>query len=328
MPTALVTGASGFLGGALARELTERDATVRVLVRPTSDLRRLGDAEVEVVTGDLGDEASLTRALEGIEVLYHCAGRVTDWAPWEDLHEANVAGVERLLRAAERTPSLRRVLHVSSTDVFGCPRAVPEAPEPDETTRIPYPRSKALGERVVREFMARTGIPTTLVRPASIYGPGSVTLVGDIVEALRGGDMVHIRGGQAPAGLLYIDHAVEAIVEAATRPAAVGKAYALRDEEPTTWRTYVEALAEGIGVPAPRLSLPEPVALGVGWAMEQAHRLLRRPGRPLLTRHAVLLLSRPQDFPIADTQADLGFRTRVPFEEGVRRSLEWVRATA
>ena len=74
--------------------------------------------------------------------------------------------------------------------------------------------------------------------------------------------MVHIRQGRAPAGLLYIDHAVEAIVKAATRPAAVGRAYALRDEAPTTWRTYMEALAEGVGVPAPRLSLPEPVALG------------------------------------------------------------------
>ena len=328
MPDALVTGASGFLGGALARGLVERGATVRVLARPTSDLRRLGDAEVDVVTGDLGDEASLARALDGVEVLYHCAGRVTDWAPWKEFFEANVAGVERLLRAAERTPSLQRVLHVSSTDVFGYPRVVPEAPEPDEATRIPYPRSKALGERVVQAFVGRSGMPTTIVRPASIYGPGSVTLVRDVVQALRGGDMVHIRQGRAPAGLLYIDHAVEAIVKAATRPAAVGRAYALRDEAPTTWRTYMEALAEGVGVPAPRLSLPEPVALGAGWAMEQAHRLLRRPGRPLLTRHAVLLLSRPQDFPIAPAKADLGFRTRVPFEQGIRRSLEWVRATA
>ena len=328
MPDALVTGATGFLGGALARGLVTRGATVRVLARPTSDLRRLGDAEVEVTTGDLGDVASLSRALEGVKAVYHCAGRVTDWASWKDFYQANVAGVDRLLRAAERIPSLQRVLHVSSTDVFGYPRVMPEAPEPDEATRIPYPRSKALGERVVRRFMARTGIPTTVVRPASIYGPGSVTLVADIVKALRGGDMLHVRGGHAPAGLLYIDHAVEAIVQAAARPEAVGKAYALRDEEPTTWRTYVAALAEGLKVPAPRLSLPEPVALGVGWAMEQSHRLLRRPGRPLLTRHAVLLLSRPQNFPIAATQADLGFRSRISFEEGVARSLDWVRATA
>lgn len=322
-PITLVTGASGFLGGALARRIVERGERVRVLARPTSRLGGLADLPVEVALGSLEDGASLAAALRGVGTLYHCAGLTTDWGPWGAFYEANVAGVERLLRAAEQADSLRRVLHVSTTDVHGYRRQAPPESAPFVDVGLPYNRSKGLGEAAVWAFHRRTGIPTTVVRPASIYGPGSKDFVLEIARALQAGQMLLVRGGRAPAGLLYIQNAVDAIVAAATSSVAVGRAYTLRDEAPTTWRTYADALADAVGARRPMLSLPEPAALASALVTEQVHRMLRRPGRPLLTRHAVLLLSRPQDFPIARARADLGVQSRVSFEEGLARSAAW-----
>lgn len=322
----LVTGASGFLGGALTRRLAERGERVRVLARPTSDLRHLADLDVEVALGSLGDEGSLGAALRGVGVVYHCAGLSADWAPWSAFYEANVAGVQRLLQAAGRSPALRRLVHVSTSDVYGYRRRTPDASAVPRDVGLPYNRSKGLGEAAVWDFHRRTSVPTTVLRPGSIFGPRSKDFVLEIAQALRNRQMVLVGGGRAPAGLLYVENAVDALLAAARSEAAVGRAYPLRDEEPTPWRTYTDALAEAIRAPRARLNVPEPVALAAAAAAEQAHRLLRRPGRPLLTRHAVLLLSRPQDFPIASAQADLGFRSRVPFEEALERTAAWAAA--
>lgn len=322
-PVTLVTGASGFVGGALTRRLARRGERVRVLARPTSRLDHLAGLDVEVALGSLEDAASLEAAFRGVRTAYHCAGLSTDWAPWQAFYGVNVAGVRRLLRAAERTPTLRRLLHVSTTDVYGYRRQAGDETMPIRDVGLGYNRSKGLGEAVVWAHHQRTGLPVTVVRPGSIYGPRSKDFVFAFARLLQRGQMVLVDEGRAPAGLLYIDNAVDAIVAAAEAEAAVGGVYALRDEAPITWRTYTDALADALGVPRVRVSLSEPAALGAAWAAEQAHRALRRGGRPLLTRHSMLLLSRPQGFPLYRAQADLGFQSRVPFEEGVARAAAW-----
>lgn len=327
-PATLVTGASGFLGGALARRLLARGERVRVLARPTSRIGALVDLGAEVAYGSLEDAASLTRALRGAGTVYHCAGLSTDWAPWPAFYAANVAGVRRLLRAAARAPGLRRLLHVSTTDVYGYRRRAGDEATPIHDVGLGYNRSKGLGERAVWAAHRRTGLPVTVVRPGSVYGPGSKDFTLEIARALRGRRMPLVDGGRAPAGLLYVENAVDALVAAATTDAAAGRVYALRDETPVSWRTYADALADGLGVPRARLSVPEPVALAAARVAERSHRTLRLPGRPVLTRHAVLLTSRPQDFPLDRARADLGFRSRVPFGEGVARAAAWAAGVA
>lgn len=322
-PVTLVTGASGFVGGALTRRLVLRGERVRVLARPTSRLDHLAGLEVEVALGSLEDAASLAAAFRGVGTAYHCAGLSADWAPWWAFYRANVAGVRNVLRAAERTPTLRRLLHVSTTDVYGYRRQPGDESTPVRDVGLGYNRSKGLGEAVVWAHHRRTGLPVTVVRPASIYGPRSKDFVLEFARLIRKGQMVLVDGGRAPAGLLYIDNAVDAIVAAAESEAAAGRVYALRDEVPVTWRTYTDAMADALGAPRVRISLSEPAALGAAWAAERAHRALGRPGRPPLTRHSMLLLSRPQNFPLGRARADLAFRSRVPFEEGVARAAAW-----
>src|SRR5512145_1844640 len=117
----LITGASGFLGGRLAQVLSEQGKQVRVLARPNSHLDHLEGYPVEVMYGSLADSESLRRAAAGCQVIYHCAGTSTDWAPWDTYYQTNVVGVRNLTEAALCVPTLERFVHISTSDVYGYP---------------------------------------------------------------------------------------------------------------------------------------------------------------------------------------------------------------
>jgi len=140
--------------------------------------------------------------------------------------------------------------------------------------------------------------------------------------------MVLIDDGECPAGLLYVDNAVEGIIQAAESPQTVGQAYNLRDETNETWGEYVEALAWGLGTDPPWIKLPGTLALGLAAISEAVYSVLRVRSRPLLTRHAVYILIRDQGYLIGKAQRDFGFRSIVTFAEGVERSLAWFRSEA
>ena len=319
-PRALVTGASGFLGGRLAQMLAARGVAVRALVRDGSETRHLGDSRIELARGSLADAASLAAAVRGVTHIYHCAACATDWAPWRTYYEANVTGVRNLLDAASREPALERFLHVSTTDVYGYPRVPCGETGALVDVGLPYNRTKMLGEGLIRA----ASLPWTIVRPATIFGPRGKTFASDIASLIRQGVMAVIDGGGTPGGFCFIDNAAEAIILAASARQTVGRVYNIADGTGATWRQYVDALADGLGLRRPWLSLPSSVAFALAYAMESPHRFLRIPGRPLLTRHAVYLLSRNQEFPAAAARLNFGFHPAISFEEGVARTVAWL----
>ncbi|MGD1070883.1 MAG: NAD-dependent epimerase/dehydratase family protein [Bryobacteraceae bacterium] len=312
---AFVTGASGFLGGRLAQVLASRAESVRVLARPSNNLSHLANLRVEVVEGTLADEPILASALEGITHVFHCAAASTDWAPWSTYLNANVAGTRNLLKAATTAAELERFLHVSTTDVYGYPKQVCDESSPPVDVGLPYNRTKILGERAALD----SGLPVTVVRPATIYGPRSVTFGTDLAKLLRQRLMAVIDHGQAPGGFLYVDNAVDAILRAATAQESLGRVYNLSDGTGVTWKTFVDRLADGLGYPRPWIDIP------TGGAFALARFLEAMPGRPLLTRHAVHLLARDQEFPIDRIRRELGYAPAVGFEEGMARTVQWLK---
>jgi oxidoreductase len=322
--TTLVTGASGFLGGRLTQILCERGERVRILARPTSQLAHLKGLALEVAEGDLEDADSLAAATRGVRTIFHCAALSVDWAPWERFEAVNVRGVQRLLDAATVAGTVERFVHVSTTDVYGYPRVPCDEDAPVGDARLPYSRSKGLGDAAARAHHARTGLPVTVVRPVNLYGPRSKDFVVEIANLLVQGQMMLVAGGRARAGLLYVDNAVDGLLAAARAPGAVGRAYNLRDGTDETWRDYVGALAAGLGTKLPWLNLPAAVARAIGAGLEGVHGLFRMQRRPLLTRHAVHLMARDQGFPIDRAIQELGFRAQIGFAEGMRRTLAWL----
>lgn len=320
----LVAGASGFIGGHLVRHLTDRGYRVRALVRRRSDHSALSGLPIELAVGSLDDPESLRRATEGVRYVYNCTGKSADWGPWEEFRSVNVDGCVNLVNAAAYAGTVERFLHLSTTDVYGYP-VIPcdESTEPRDIG-LPYNRSKVMGERAVRNAAARAGVPLTIVRPVSVYGPRSKDFVIEIANLLLKKQMVYISSGRIPAGLLYVGNAADAMIAACTSPDTVGRTYNLRDPELTTWREYIEALAQGIGAKAPSMNLPGPLATGVATVSEKIYGALRISARPVLTRHAVRLLDRDQSYPIDRAREDFGFKSEISFEEGMRLTLDWL----
>jgi nucleoside-diphosphate-sugar epimerase len=322
---ALVTGASGFLGGRLAELLVARGERVRVLLRAASRVDHLPRTPLlEVVRADLTPGRALREAVEGARVVYHCAGCSTDWASAGTYTAGNLAATEAMLQAAA---GCERFVHVSTTDVYGYP-ATPCA-ESGALTRVglPYNETKIQGEQAVWRAAA-AGLPCTVVRPASIYGPRGSAFVTDVVANLRTRTMLLVDGGRACGGLVYVDDVCELLLLAARSPRAAGEAYNAASTDGVTWRDYCAQLAGELGLPAPWLQLPFTAAMALAHAMEWPYGALGWRGRPLLTQHAVFLLGRDQGFPVAKATAELGWQPRTSLAEGARRAAEWVRAAA
>jgi len=325
----LVTGASGFLGGRLAQVLALEGEKVTVLARADSDLRHLSQfigSRIQVVRGGLTDLDSVRMAVRGATLIFHCAAASTDWAPAEIYLESNVKGTEMLLLAAREAQQLERFVHVSTTDVYGYPDVPCSEAGAMRDVGLPYNRTKILAEGVVWSAARRDGLPVTVVRPATIYGPRGKAFVTDIAALLKKRQMAHIDGGRARGGFLYVDNAVRAMIAAARLPSAQGATYNLTDATGVSWKTYAQTLAEGLGLKTPWINLPYPAAIALAGLMETPYRWVRSlPGRPILTRHAVYLLAKDQEFPSDKAHSELGNFSQVSFAEGMARSVAWLK---
>jgi nucleoside-diphosphate-sugar epimerase len=324
----LVTGATGFIGGRLAERLRAEGFPVRCLVRASSDSSRLEELNVEIVVGDLMDADSLARAAQGCSYVLHCGALVSDWARVEELAAINVGGTRKLLEASVGA-STRRFIHFSSTDVYGYPDAA--AIEEDYTTtrfRNWYAQTKLEAEAEVRRVQASGALEVVILRPATVYGPGSKDVIGEIARAIAGGHMLLIDGGRPVAGLCFIDNLADVAMLALREPAAAGEAFNVSDGLDVTWRALTDSLAAGLGCPRVRWTIPYWLALSIGYALEHGYRLLRRStglnSQPLLSRQAVQVLGKNQDFSARKLRETLGWEPRVDYRTGIEATLAWL----
>jgi nucleoside-diphosphate-sugar epimerase len=305
---------------------------VRCLVRPSSDTTALEQLPVELVHGDLTDAPSLARAVAGCRYVFHSGALVSDWALKDEIIKINVTGTRALLEASADA-SVERFVHFSTTDVYG----YPDARATDESyvgTRFRnwYAQTKLLAEREVRRVEAERALHSVILRPATVYGPGSVEVVREIARAIRKRNMLLIDKGRAVAGLCFVENVIDAALLALRADAATGEAFNLSDGLSVTWRQFTDELADGLHCPHVRFSMPYALANGLGFALEHGYRLLRRATRlstpPLLSRQAVQVLGKNQDFSNRKAREMLGWEPRIGYQDGLEQTLAWLRSTA
>lgn len=327
----LVTGASGFIGGRLTERLARDGYAVRALARRNSDTARLAALDVEIVMGDLSDASSLARAVEGCHHVLHCAAMVTDWATRREITQTNVAGTRRLLDASVNA-SVARFIHLSTTDVYGYPggAAIDESFQGTGRFSNWYAQTKRQAEREVREAQATCLLDTVILRPATVYGPGSTDVIGEIARAIRRRNMLLIDRGCAVAGLCYVDNLVDGAVVALQHRAAPGNAFNVSDGLGVTWKQLTDDLAAGLGCREVRWSMPYRIANAIGFSLEHGYRLLRSSTGlstpPLLSRQAIQVLGRDQDFSNGRLRETLGWEPRVGYDAGLQATLDWLKA--
>jgi nucleoside-diphosphate-sugar epimerase len=325
----LVTGATGFIGGHVVRRLVGDGYRVRCLARATSDTSALDALELESVRGDITNADTLVSAADGCRFVLHCAALVSDWATSEEIRQVNVVGTRNLL-AASAAASAERFIHFSTTDVYGYP-AGSKIDEDHTPARFAnwYARTKVAAEEEVRRAQRENALDVVIMRPATVYGPRSDAVVGEIALAIRAGHMLMVGGGRAVAGLSYVENVVDAAVLALHSSAARNQAFNVSDGLDITWKRFLSDLADGLGCQPPRLTLPYGVAYAIGFSLEHGYRLLRRVAGirlpPLLSRQAVQVLGRDQDFSNRKAREVLGWEPRVPYATGLDATIEWLR---
>jgi len=252
---------------------------------------------------------------------------VSDWGKWEEFYETTVLGAKTLLEAASSVKELKRLLFVSTVDVYGYPKDAHSWDEskPIVETSLYYNKSKSQAEKLAWKY-SQKGIPITILRPANIYGPGGKDFVKEICDLLEEGSMVFLSGGKTSAGLTYVDNCARAAIEAAKSPNTLNQAYNITDDGgDVSWRLYVDSLADGIGAKRAWLSLVFWLAYILGYLMEVVYGLFGIKSRPLLTRHATLLIGRDQLFPNSKAKRDFKFREYILFDEAIKKTIEWAK---
>jgi ornithine--oxo-acid transaminase len=326
----LITGATGFIGGHLAQRLVEEGRQVRCLVRASSDTSLLDNLGVEIAVGDLTSARSLAGAAEGCRNVFHCGAQVSDWATAQEITRVNVEGTRNLLEASVAA-SVQRFVHFSTTDIYGYPGGS-AIDETHGATRFRnwYAQTKLAAETEVRRVDEAHTLDTVILRPATAYGPRSTDVIGEIARAIQNGHMFLVDGGRAVAGLCYVDNLVDAAILALRHEAAPGHAFNVSDGLDITWKEFTDALAKGLGRPPVRWSLPYWIANALGFSLEHGYRLLRKTTRlktpPLLSRQAVHVLGKNQDFSNRKARELLGWEPRIDYAAGLEATLVWLQA--
>jgi dihydroflavonol-4-reductase len=320
---ALVTGATGFVGAAVARRLLEDQWQVRVLARRGSDRRNLKSLDVEVIEGDLTDANSLEHAARSCDGLFHVAAdyRLGARDP-RQLYRANVDGTRNVLNAAHRS-GVRRIVYTSSVATIGIPAdGTPgdeRTPNSLENMIGHYKRSKYLAEEVVREA-AREGISVVIVSPSTPVGPGDLkpTPTGQLVlDAAAGRMPAYVDTG---LNIVHVDDVAAGHVLAYERGKA-GERYILGGED-MTLRDILGQIATLVGRKAPRVRLPYGVVLPIAYAAEGFARISGRSGR--ITLEGVRMSRKRMFFSSAKASRELGYTPR-PCVHAFEDAIRWFR---
>jgi dihydroflavonol-4-reductase len=319
----LVTGATGFTGGRLARALVADGDRVSALVRGASPAARdLVNAGITLKTGDLRDPAALAAATAGVDVVYHIAAIYRQAGLAREVYRAvNATAVGQVIEAASRN-GVRRVVHCSTVGVHGDvehPPANEDAPlRPGDV----YQQTKLEGESIAREAGARLGIEVTIARPTGIYGPGDRRLL-KLFRGVARRKWITLGRGEIYYHLTYIDDLVEGFRLCGEHPAAAGRTYILAGGEVTTLNELVGLVAGVAGVPTPTRHLP----VWPFWTAGAICEVVCAPFgiEPPIFRRRVDFFTKSRAFDITRARTEIGYAPAIGLREGIARSLQWYR---
>src|SRR6201987_332944 len=319
----LVTGAAGFLGSHLTRQLAARGADVRVLLRPSSNNRAIADLPLEYVTGDLRDSASLARALAGVTRVFHIAADYRLWAKrQQDIYDSNVGGTKNLLEAAKRA-SVSQFIYTSTVATI----AVDRPSQPNESTDSKleemvghYKRSKWMAEREALKA-AKEGLPVIVAMPTTPVGPWDwkPTPTGKIIVDFLNGSMP----GYVETGLNFVG--VEECAAGhllVAEKGKIGERYLLGGEN-LTLKQLLDTLARITGLRAPSMKITHGVALGAAYASTIFSRMIGRV--PGITIEGVKIAQHMMFVDCARAQKELGFKPGA-VSAALDRALRWYEA--
>jgi nucleoside-diphosphate-sugar epimerase len=317
----LVTGATGFTGGHLARALQKRGYDVRALVRDPRRAEALKAAGMELAVGNLINAEEVHRAVQGCDVVYHIAALYREARHADGTYrQVNVEGTEHVLKACQ-SEGVRRVIHCSTVGVHG-DVDVPAGEDAPFGPLDVYQESKLEGELLARKYLD-AGLPGSIFRPVGIHGPGDMRFL-KLFRTISNGSFRMIGKGDIFYHMTYIDDLIAGIILCGEHPAALGQTYILCGPRYTTLTELAAAVAHAVGRPPPRGHIPL-------WPVKLAARACEGLCRPLgieppLHMRRLDFFVNDRGFTSAKAMREIGYAPKVSLEEGLARTAAWYRS--
>lgn len=329
----LVTGSTGLVGSALVERLLAEGYEVRALARTTSDVSYLKTTGAEIVFGDVTEYETLPPILEGIEIVFHAAAKVTPgWGTWEEFEKTTVQGTENMLKASAEA-GVRRFLHVSSYTVYGdaCQKGDIPADEstPCAARKTPatyYDYSKLLAERACWEYHRQGKIAVSVIRIGTAYGPRDRLMADRNYRQTFFPIMMWPGRANPRYAIVYVSDIAELAIAAATNDKAIGQVYNVAGPQPVRLREFSEAMMNARGVKLVWVTMPYPAAWIWCYVMETFAKLRRSKKMPYLTLAALRSLNTECYLDGTKARSELGWQPKISIEEGTRRYVHWRRA--
>jgi 2-alkyl-3-oxoalkanoate reductase len=328
MEHVLVTGGGGFLGKAVVKKLLQKNYSVTSFSR--RHYRSLAQMGVAQIQGDLADADAVSNAVKGIDTVFHVAARPGVWGPYSAYFAANVTGTRHVIEAC-RARGVARLIYTSSPSVIfdgSDMKNVDESVPYPKNYLAPYPETKAMAEKLVREA-AGPGLDVIILRPHLIWGPEDPHLAPRIIQ--RAGRLKIVGPIDDRMDTVYVDNAAQAHVLAAEKleenPMLSGNIYFISQDEPISKWEMVNAILKAGGLPPLKGRVSARTAYTVGWLFEKIYTLLRIEKEPPMTRFMAKELATSHWFDISRAKKDLGYNPEISTREGLKRLKDWFSQT-
>jgi nucleoside-diphosphate-sugar epimerase len=322
----LVTGATGFMGSHLVDALAKKEHDVNVLVRKTSNTQyiqtHLKNDEIKLIYGDLGDLDSLKTATKDIDVVYHTAAFVRtdiyDYKAEKLLEKINVEGTRNLLEACLLN-DVKKVVHFSSVAAIGHAASFVDEKTPCNPMD-PYGKSKLDNEKFAMGFYKKNGLPVTIIRPSTVYGPRDTNTRIKFFQNIKNGKIRIIGDGTNKMPFVYVDDIVNGGILAGENKNSTGEIYILSSKQSYPMEEIIKIIADELNVKQPS-RIPIWFAYVAGFASEIISKISKNP--PILSGSKVKILTRDYSYDISKAKMELGYKPSVDLKEGISKTVRW-----
>jgi len=305
----LVTGAAGFIGGALVQRLAATGHHVQGVIHHTAPT--FIHKNVEYLPGDITNPEFLQSIMNHVDVVFHCAAMVKDFGRKEEFYTINVDGTKNLVAACE-THSVKRLVFLSHIRY-----------ESGKNTTS-YDETKTLAEHYLLEKYDKEQFPVVVIRPGNVYGPGATTWVLRPLKAIQKNRIALIDHGTGLFLHTFIDNLVDAIIASVDAPEAIGQTIDVTDgDNTTTWGDYLNALARMAHTPPLQRNLSKRTALFISKLMMMNYQLFKR--EPWVTPMAVEIFTNHQAVSIEKAKTILGYTPKIGYLEGLQQVENWLK---
>ena len=321
MKKVLVTGATGFLGKYVVKELVEHGYQVRAFGRNSKVGRSLENSSVSFFQGDLTKADDVLEACKGMDLVVHAGALSTVWGPWEDFYQANVLGTKYVLEACRQT-GIQRLVYISSPSIYAAPKdqlAIKESDAPEENNLNNYIRSKLASEKLFKDY---PDVPSIILRPRGLFGIGDTSILPRVINLSQKIGIPLIGDGRQLMDMTCVENVALAIRLALETPQANDAIYNITNGEPRAFRDLLEESLTGLGYPIKYRKIPASLLSGIASCLEFLYKTLNLKGEPALTRYTYYLLRYSQTLDISKAERELGYRPKISISEGIEQYVQ------